>query len=413
MEHFDEGAVLHKDVLVWDMTLAWLVIKAAVKATRTLQASRARTTCLSSRPCGSETFLFMEHAMKLILMGRRALALAMGALVGCGSLMLATASAAANFEWRLNISTNEARSVSKNAARFAQRVEEKSGGRLKIKVFYGNSLGFSESDTLRVLKSGGVEMSMIYAGYLARDLPDTASALPQGVILSPGEMVQIMPQMYDIYRDSFAKWDVTTVGWLHDAIYDISIFCKDNVGSLQALKGKKVRVWSKDQIDTFARLGISAQIIGQNDLYLALQTGVVDCSAYVAGVAKTISLQEVTKYAARLHTSSALPSAISVSNRHYNQLPKDLQAVLLEAGTWLTAETEKTLTDFSLEEAARKEFAEKKTVTWLGDFPKADQLAFYKAANDVWAERVQTVGREAPKYRDRLNKALEAARANR
>ena len=351
--------------------------------------------------------------MKLILMGRRALALAMGALVGCGSLMLATASAAADFEWRLNISTNEARSVSKNAARFAQRVEEKSGGRLKIKVFYGNSLGFSESDTLRVLKSGGVEMSMIYAGYLARDLPDTASALPQGVILSPGEMVQIMPQMYDIYRDSFAKWDVTTVGWLHDAIYDISIFCKDNVGSLQALKGKKVRVWSKDQIDTFAKLGISAQIIGQNDLYLALQTGVVDCSAYVAGVAKTISLQEVTKYAARLHTSSALPAAISVSNRHYNQLPKDLQAVLLEAGTWLTAETEKTLTDFSLEEAARKEFAEKKTVTWLGDFPKADQLAFYKAANDVWAERVQTVGRDAPKYRDRLNKALEAARANR
>jgi TRAP-type C4-dicarboxylate transport system substrate-binding protein len=349
--------------------------------------------------------------MAMIKFGQKAMALACGSMLAAGVMACCAPAAAAEFEWRLNISVAEARPSAKSAVRFAERVEEKSSGRLKIKVFFGDSLGFGQSDSLRVLKSGGVEMAQVYAGYLARDLPDVASALPQGVILSPQEMVEVMPEMEDIYRKAYAKWDTTVVAWVHDSIYDISIFCKDKVDTLQTLKGKKVRVWSKDQIDTFAKLGVSAQIIGQNDLYLALQTGVVDCAAYVAAQAKTISLQEVTKFATRLHTYSALPNAIGVSDRHWNKLPKDLQAVAIEAGAWITKETEKTLLDFSMEETAKKEFAEKKTVTWLGDFPKADQQAFYKAASDIWAERCQTVGREAPQYRERLMKALDAARA--
>lgn len=347
----------------------------------------------------------------MIGFGRKAISLACAGMFAASLLVYWAPAAAAEFEWRLNMNLNEARPGSKSAARFVQRVEEKSQGRLKLKIFYANSLGFGESDTLRVLKSGSVETSQVYAGYLARDVPDVASVLPQGVILSPQEMVDVLPDMEDIYRKAYAKWDVTVLAWIHDSVYDISVFCKDKVDTLQALKSKKLRVWAKDQIDTFAKLGVPAQIVGQNDLYLGLQTGVVDCALYVAGIAKTISLQEVTKYAARLHTYSALPNAIAVSDRHWNKLPKDLQTVVLEAGTWITNETRKTLLDSSMEEAAKKEFAEKKTVTWLGDFPKADQLSFYKAANDVWAERAKTVGREAPGYRERVNKALEAIRA--
>jgi len=351
-----------------------------------------------------------ERRPVMNMVARRLFALAATAVLGVAAWVAPGAASAAEVEWRLNINLNEARPGAKAAAAFAWRFEERSKGRMKINVS-APALGGGEADTLRVLRSGGVEMSQVYAGYLARDLPDVAGALPQGVILSQQEMVEIMPVMEDMYRTAYGKWDATIVAFIHDAIYDISIFCKDKVDNLQTLKTKKVRVWSKDQVDTFAKLGVPAQIIGQNELYLALQTGVVDCAAYVAGVAKTISLQEVTKYAARLHTYSALPNAIAVSNRHWKALPKDLQDVVLEAGRWITAESARSLTDTSMEEAAKKEFAEKKTVTWLGDFPKADQQAFYKAANDVWAERVKTVGRDAPAYRERITKALEASRA--
>jgi len=56
-------------------------------------------------------------------------------------------------------------------------------------------------------------------------------------------------------------------------------------------------VWSKDQVDTFERLGVSAQIIPQTEMHVALRTGVVDCAVYPALFAHTVSLQEVAKYA--------------------------------------------------------------------------------------------------------------------
>lgn len=317
---------------------------------------------------------------------------------------------AEEIQWRFNIDLVETRPQAQLGGRFAERVKEKSGGRLKITPFYGGSLGFTQSDSLRTLKAGSVEMATVYAGYLSRDAPDLAIALVQGVILSPQEMVKLIPTLQDIYRQAYGRWGVTVTGWLMDSVYEISVFCKEPVDSLAKLRGKKVRVWSKDQIDAFAKLGVAAQIVPQNDLYLALQTGVVDCALYVAGVARTISLQEVTKYASRLHTYSALPSAIGVSTRHWDKLPKDLQGIVSEAGEWAWKESEKRLLDFSDEEKARKEFTAAGQVKFLPDFPAADQQALFKAASEVWTERARTVGREAPAYRERVVRALTEIR---
>ncbi len=320
---------------------------------------------------------------------------------------------AAEVEWRLNISQVESRPGSKMAARFAERVGEKSDGRMRIKTYFGDSLGFGQSDTLRALKGGTVEMAGTYAGYFARDAPDVASALPQGMILAAPEMVSILPVLKDIYEKAYAKWDIVTVGWINESVFDISVFCKDKVDGLQTLKGKKLRVWAKDQVDTFTRLGVPAQIVPQNELYLALQTGVIDCALYPAAIAKTISLQEVTRHAVKLHTYSALPSAIGVSARHWAKLPKDLQAVVLEAGGWISEESQKLLLDLSDEERGKAELIATGKFQFWGEMPKSDQDAFYKAASDVWAERVRDVGREAPAYRDRVMKGLQDFRDKR
>lgn len=333
-----------------------------------------------------------------------------GIISAIGVAAFSTQTQAAEFEWRLNVNTNEARPSSKVMKAWAERVEQKSNGRMKITVSYANSLGFAEADVPRVLKSGGVEFSQVYAGYYGRDMPEIGIALPQGVVLSQQEMVKLMPPLMDIYTKEYAKWDITVIGWVNDTIYDLSVFCKDKVDSLAAMKGKKVRVWSKDQVDTFAKLGVPAQIVPQNELYLALQTGVIDCAVYVAGIAKTISLQEVTKFALPLHTYTAVPNAIGVSNRHWSRLPKDLQAVVLEAGKWMDETSRPTLLDNTLEIAAKKEFTDSKQVTFLPPLSKADQTAFFNAANEVWEERAKSVGREAPNYRAVMMKAIEAAR---
>jgi TRAP-type C4-dicarboxylate transport system substrate-binding protein len=158
---------------------------------------------------------------------------------------------------------------------------------------------------------------------------------------------------------------------------------------------------------------VPAQIVPQNELYLALQTGVIDCALYPAAIAKTISLQEVTRFAVKLHAYSALPSALGVAKRHWEKLPKDLQAIVLEAGEWVSVESQKFLLDTADEERGKAEISATGKFQFLGDMPKADQDAFYKAASDVWAERVRDVGREAPAYRERVMKGLQEFRDKR
>ena len=318
---------------------------------------------------------------------------------------------AAEFEWRLDEHLVETRRSAKFTGQFADRVNEKSGGRLKLEVYYGESLGIKQQDKLRALKAGSIEMGTLYAGYFGRDAPDLQMALVQGVILNRDEMVSILPTLTEIYRDYYGKkWDIEIVGFYMGEVYAMSIMCKDKVQTLDELRKKKLRVWSKDQVDTFEKLGVAAQIIGQNDLYLGIQTGVVDCAVYVVANATTISLQEVTDYASFLHVYSNLPSAIGVNKGYWNKLPPDLQQVVREAGEWVWQQALAIAQDTSREENAKKEFTEAGLLTILEPFPMEDRKALYRAASEMWKARAEKIGGDALIYREKVMKALEKAR---
>lgn len=324
--------------------------------------------------------------------------------------VMAAATSAAEFEWRFQNNWVENRWESKMLTAFAERVDERSKGRLKITVFHGGALGIKQADHLQALKSGAVHMAVLYPGYLARDVPDVADALPNGVVFSDEEAVKLNSTLEDIYRAGYARWNTKVVGWLNTPPYRLSIFCKQPTRTLDALKGKKLRVWVKDVIDPFNALGVRAQLMGQEELYMALQTGVVDCAVYSIAIATTISLQEVTQYAAPMFTLSGL-SAIGVSERHWARLPKDLQAVVQEAGDWLY-----TQTNVSAVEAARKMEADASAqlqaagkLQVLEPFSDEDKQRFYNEVVKQWEKRTAK-DPAATQIRVRMQAALDAAR---
>ena len=119
-----------------------------------------------------------------------------------------------------------------------------------------------------------------------------------------------------------------------------SIFCREEpVNSLEKLRTKKLRVWSNDQVQTFTKLGVSAQIIGQNDLYVALQTGVVDCAVYPALFAHTISLNEVTKYASYLYPVAGVPYVLGASKGSWENLSDSERQAISTAAANVWART--------------------------------------------------------------------------
>ncbi|MGE0718324.1 MAG: TRAP transporter substrate-binding protein DctP, partial [Alphaproteobacteria bacterium] len=259
----------------------------------------------------------------------RIAALAAGLL---GAVAASGIAAAQQVNWKMHHIWVPARSEAKLFDKFAERIAEKSGGRFNVKVFGGGTLGLKDVDLMRWLPGGSVEMAAVYPGYLSRDAPDLASLYVQGAIISDKEHFKVIPTLIELYRKIYAKYDIPVIGFLQPPLYLESVVCRDQpIQTMEQLKGKKLRVWSKDMVQSFNKLGVAAQIVPQNDLYLAMQTGVVDCAIYGPSSMKTISLQEVAKFSSYLYPLAGAPYAIIANKRAWNALPPDLQAVAKEA----------------------------------------------------------------------------------
>ncbi|MBM3650831.1 MAG: C4-dicarboxylate ABC transporter substrate-binding protein [Alphaproteobacteria bacterium] len=315
--------------------------------------------------------------------------------------------------WRYQTTLVETRQEMEPIREWAKRIGEASKGRLKIELYYGGALGINQSDELRAVRQGAVEAAQPYFGYLARDLPEASLAVVQGALLTPDEAVKVAPTIQAIFKDAYEKWNAKVIAWQMSPIFDMSIMCKEPIDTLAKLKGKKLRVWSREQVDAYGKLGVAAQIIPQNDTYMALQTGVVDCAIYVLGNAKTVSFQEVTKYSSQLHTFAATPNPIIVNAKIWAELPDDLKKVVLDAGEWLR----KTSLDIAKsgpetkEREAQAEFAKTGQVKVLSPFPAEDKKRFYDAVLEVWKDRAAEKGAKAMEYREQMIAALQKIRS--
>lgn len=274
---------------------------------------------------------------------------------------------------------------------FAKLVEEKSNGDLKLEVYHSGSLGLKEADLLRTMQRGLIDMAMLYGEYYNRDAPELTAIYAQGAITRAEQHLEVLPTLRSLYENSFSKWGIRSVGGVVAPVFNVGLHCKEPINTLDGLKGKKVRVWSAQLVDTFAKLGISAQVIPQNDMYLALQTGVVDCAYYLSTVAKTVSLQEITKYEAYLHPWAAAPWIFGISERSWSRLSESQQRVLQEAGEDIWGGSRDKSVDPAREAAATAE-RQALGITVLEPFPQADVERFVAAAQLAWKELAERAG---------------------
>lgn len=319
-------------------------------------------------------------------------ALALGLVAGTGTAA----------EWKFNNGLPEGRGESAQLETFAADVAELTGGSLTIDVFHGGSLNLKDNDVARWLPRGAVEMGLVWANYLGRDVPALNAVMIQGSVGSPEELIAALPEIQEIYTEVLGELDIVPTGFMALPLLKASIFCReDPVRTLDDLRTKKLRVWSNDQVETFTKLGVSAQIVGQNDLYVALQTGVVDCAVYPALFAHTISLQEVTKYASYLYPVAGVPYVLGASKAAWDGLGDDERAAITTAAARVWERTNEYSKAEENEAAARAKLAEQ-GIEFLDAFSDEDRAAFLEAASATWLQMAEEAGGNAPEYRQRI-----------
>lgn len=318
------------------------------------------------------------------------------------------ATAAHAEEWRLNNFLPETRPETAQIEQFANDVNTALADKdFKLTVYSGGSLGIKNTDLLRVIPKGAVEMSLIWSNYLGRDAPALSSVFVQGAISTVDELKAVLPEAREILKEEYKDWGIETVGFVAIPTLSVSVLCRDEpVDTLEKLKDVKLRVWAREQVETFTRLGVSAQIIPQEELYVALKTGVVDCALYPALYAHTISLQEVTKHASFIYPMASAPYALGVATEKWEATDPEIKTAITSAADDLWERTNSYDKDLEREMAAREKLGEMGLV-WGNDFPDEDRTLFLKAVSETWAMLAEEAGGNAMDYRQRMLTALD------
>ena len=127
-----------------------------------------------------------------------------------------------------------------------------------------------------------------------------------------------------------SKAEVMLIGYAGGGVRNI--FINKPMASLDDIKGLKVRVqgapiWSK----TFAAAGMSPTVIAYNEVYNAIQNGVIQAGENeAAGVEQMKFFEVAPNLAMTQHAITIRP--ICFSSKTFKTLPPDLQAAVVKAG---------------------------------------------------------------------------------
>jgi TRAP-type transport system periplasmic protein len=223
-----------------------------------------------------------------------------------------------------------------NASHFAaftqlqQRLKESVGDRIKVDFFPNSQLG-KEADVVQQVKVGATDMlisgtsiwatvvpelGMLDLGYMFDSFDHLTRALDAGVSETFSKMLE-------------ARTGVNFVGWGFN-FGARNVYTKKPVLKSADLKDLKLRVLPTPAfIQTFEAMGVIPTPIPVNELYTALQTGVVDGYEHDAGATLT---QRFYEFAKNCFVTEHLfsPIVIAIAKRSLARIPDDIRPTFLK-----------------------------------------------------------------------------------
>ncbi len=238
------------------------------------------------------------------------------------------------FEW--NMQTTETpgmMSYDKVFPEFVESVEKMSNGRLKITV-YPNGALVPEREIHDSVADGSIPMGFSTGAFWAGTVP--VGLLSLGLPMSCETMEEMEVWFWDrgvvdVLREAYAEQGVYYLTPLIGMPYG-SIMSKQPIETLDDLDGKKIRsiAFFKDIWEQVGAIPVDTEIA---DIYTAIATGDVD-GANIGNADRfySIKLYEVASYYTMPPLSAYAGGEFIINMDRWNELPEDLQEILLVAG---------------------------------------------------------------------------------
>ncbi|MGO4886734.1 TRAP transporter substrate-binding protein [Anaerobacillus sp. MEB173] len=228
------------------------------------------------------------------------------------------------------VATPDERSLTKGLYKFAEIVEEKTEGSVKVEVYPNGVLG-GDREVFEGLQLGSIEATTISTGPVAQFAP-RFSVFDLPFLFPTAEVAYEVldgPLGEELLGDLDSQ-GVVGLNYWENGFRHLTNNVKE-VKSIDDIKGLKIRTLENElHIDMWRELGANPTPMAFTELFAGLQQGVVDGQENPVGNVTTTNFYEVQKYITKTnHIYNA--SVFMISEGFWNSLTEEEQQMIKEA----------------------------------------------------------------------------------
>jgi len=287
---------------------------------------------------------------------------------------------------------------------WSKMIEEKSGGRIKITIYPGSTLG-KPADHYDLVVNGVADLAFTVPGYTPGRFPLLSVAELPGVGFKTAKGGS---QAIQSLSDKYFKQEFKDVKLLYLWVHPPGHFhlAKKPVHKLEELAGLKIRAATPVLTNMVKLLGAIPVSIPAPDTYTALERGTVDGTIFPWEAISSFKIAEVLKH----HVDSGLyvaPFLTYMNIKKYESLPPDLRKVIDEvSGMWASEFTGTVWDKNELEGLAAVKKANG-TVYKLPAEERQRWITKVKAMEEDWIKGVEAKGLPGRQALNDLREALK------
>lgn len=214
---------------------------------------------------------------------------------------------------------------------WAQEIEKRTKGSIKIKIFFEGALG-KASENLTLIREGAIDLTAMSASYFPADLPlfTAPNSIPMAMAEVPQATQLIQRLMKEVPGlDDEAKRNGMKALFFHH-LNPYLLVCREQMKGLADLKGKKIRTWGADMPRMVQAAGAVPVTLGLPELYESLSRGTVDCIPFSVDLMVNYKIFEVAKHVHDVTLWLGPTNGNWISRKVWDKLKPEDQKVILE-----------------------------------------------------------------------------------
>lgn len=235
------------------------------------------------------------------------------------------------YDWRFVTEENEGQVQYEYAMEFAERLNEKSDGRINMDVFEFGGLG-SEVDQVEQLQNGAVEFAIVSPGF-------TGTMVEEGQIFSLQFLLPDDQEVtHDLLNESEALNEDLAALYEENGILPLSFWTEGatqwtgnrELTEPEDFEGFRMRTQDSPLNQrSYEAYGADPTVMSAGDLYGAMQQGTVDGQENPIFFIQDSSYHEVQDYMT-ISNHNTYVAMTTVNPDFYNELPEDIQGMIDE-----------------------------------------------------------------------------------